>query len=73
MPLNSQNVLRLIQMGAQVEIDAFERNTDNIIMLAQAVAAQGRTPKVLNVGSKSTANLVRIHEALNGNVILSGV
>lgn len=74
MTLATKNALRLIEEGLDVvELDATDRTTDNIITLARAVADRGHRPKLLNAGTKTTENLLRIHRELGGNVSFSGI
>ena len=68
------DTLQLIEAGLDiVELDAAVRSIDNLIRIAQAIVARGRAPMILNAGSITPKNLLRLHEELGGKVTFSGV
>ena len=73
MTVRTEKALSLIAAGVQLDLDATDRTSDNLIVLARAIAAHGTTPRILNAGTKTSDSIMKIHTALGGNVFFSGV
>ncbi len=73
MVMRTDRLIELIESGVEVEVDAVGRRSDNLIKIGKAIIAQGRTPRIVNCSALRSDNMLRIHEALGGDVVFVGV
>jgi hypothetical protein len=66
----TENIIKLINAGANISFDASDKATDHLIEIATEAARVGVTVTFKNVGDKTTENLLRIIDAGKGKVAL---
>ncbi len=74
MPTTSDAVLKLINAGVAFDsVDANGRVSDSLIKIGEAIISRGGKPRFTNCQSLSSDAVIKVHQALRGNVVFEDV
>ncbi|MCP1600715.1 hypothetical protein J2S82_002672 [Aeromonas caviae] len=70
MSRTTDNVIRVIHAGGNMNVNGEKMTTDSLVRVAKAAVASGSTVTLMGLGKHSTDSLIRIVEAGGKNIIL---
>ena len=70
MPKSTDDIARLVSLGARVVLDADGRSIDNLAHLVSIAVENGATLTIRNASGKSTEELERLASAGGDKVVL---
>lgn len=70
MSRNTDNVIRLIQVGGNLSVNCEGRNTDNVLRIIKAAKAANTKLTLRNLDEHNTDNVIRIIKAAGDEIIL---
>jgi hypothetical protein len=69
-PRTTDNIIRVIQAGGNMNVNGEKLSTDSLVRVANAAVASGSTVTFMGLGKHTTDNLIRIVKAGGKNIIL---
>ncbi|QXB02779.1 hypothetical protein [Aeromonas sp. FDAARGOS 1416] len=70
MSRTTENIIRIVQAGGNMNVNGERMTTENMIRIAMAAVKSGSTITFMGLGKHTTENLIRIVKAGGKNVIV---